>query len=113
MGDHAFSKVAHYGLCLDMEVAEHGIGTPSAQELDDVVVNTCAEERHGSGGAEGAGGNVRGAEAKWWAQDGSCQLEHMGDLIGGKGLGPLWEVGGGQGSIGAGMMGSQMKYSFG
>jgi len=113
MGDHAFSKVAHDGLCLDVEVAEHGIRAPLAKELDDVVVDMRTEERHGSGGMEGAGGNVCRAEAKLWAQDGSSQLEHLGDLVGCKGLGPLWEVGGGQGSVGVGVIGSQMKYPFG
>ena len=48
---------------LGMEVAEHGIGLPSADEADDIAINTTTEEGHGSTCVKAASGSVSGSSA--------------------------------------------------
>ena len=47
-----------------MKVAEHGIGAPSTDQADGVMVNVGAKKRHGAACTEGAGGDVGRLEAK-------------------------------------------------
>jgi len=37
--EHASSKITHEWCCLEVEVTEHFVGTPSAEKADDVCVN--------------------------------------------------------------------------
>ena len=43
MVQHALGVVVSMGGCLDAQVAQHGIGFPSAKELDGVLVNVGAQ----------------------------------------------------------------------
>jgi hypothetical protein len=60
--EHLAGKALHDGFCLEMEVADHGVTVPPAEDLDEVVVNFATEEGHGSASAEGFGSDVLGGE---------------------------------------------------
>ena len=47
---HLAGKMSHDGLGLEMEVMEHDIRLPTAQEADHVGINACTEESHGTAG---------------------------------------------------------------
>ena len=51
-------------MCLEVEIAEHGIAAPPAEQLDDVGINLTAEEGHGAGGTEGTGRNGLGRQVE-------------------------------------------------
>ena len=53
--EHDLREVAHDGLGLQMEVAEHGVTTPATEELDDIAIDGAAEKGHGAGGPQRAG----------------------------------------------------------
>ena len=40
---HFDSSLLYNGLCLDMEVAEHGIAVPAPEEFNDIKVNVAAD----------------------------------------------------------------------
>ena len=46
MLEHGGSKGCNEGECLGVEVPEHGIGAPSANEADDIGVDTTTEHGH-------------------------------------------------------------------
>ena len=52
--EHPGRKITHDRFSLYMEVAEHLIGPPAAEEFDDVRVYLCAEECHCASGAQGS-----------------------------------------------------------
>ena len=54
--EHALSEVGAVGMSRYAEVADHGIGFPAAEELDDVGVHTSTEEGSGPARSETAGG---------------------------------------------------------
>jgi hypothetical protein len=58
--EHAAGEVGHEGSGLQVEVAEHFVGAPSAEKADDVGVNVGAEESISASGSEAAGGNISG-----------------------------------------------------
>ena len=60
---HALGVVVGQGGGLDAEVAEHGVGFPTAEQLDGVRVNASAEEGSGAAGPEGAGADEVGVDA--------------------------------------------------
>ena len=62
--EHATGKALHEGSCLHVQVAKHFIGAPAADELDSIRVDAGTEECHRAGGAERAGADIRGKEAK-------------------------------------------------
>ncbi len=58
----------------DVEVADHGVRFPAANELDVVVVDTTNEEGSGAASTEGAGFHFVGANVKGFAIG-----QHRGD----------------------------------
>jgi hypothetical protein len=61
--EHELGEVGGVGMCSDAEVAEHGVGFPSSDELDDVGVDAGAEERGSATRAKAAGGEELGEDA--------------------------------------------------
>ena len=55
---HASRKGRHDRCCLYMQVAEHGVGAPATNETDEIRIDPCTEECHGTTGTEGAGFDV-------------------------------------------------------
>ena len=55
MVEHLLGIVELQGGSLNAEVAEHGIGFPSAQELDGVLVNAGAQKSSGAARMKGSG----------------------------------------------------------
>lgn len=53
-----------------MQIPEHDIGLPTADEANDVSVHLAAEEGHGPAGTETASGNVGRADAELWERGG-------------------------------------------
>ena len=49
---HAGGVVAHGGFGLDVQVAEHLIAAPPADQADHISVNFGGQESHGASGAE-------------------------------------------------------------
>ena len=49
--EHAGREIAHEGLGLDMEISEHLVRLPSAEQANAVRVDVGAKERHGARGA--------------------------------------------------------------
>ena len=56
--EHFGSKAFHKGVGLEVEVSQHLIRSPSADEADDVGVDVSTKERHSAGGAKRASGDV-------------------------------------------------------
>ena len=56
--DHEGCEMHHEWIGLQMEVAEHFVGAPAADQFDNVGINLAAKESHGATCAEGASGNV-------------------------------------------------------
>jgi hypothetical protein len=42
--DHEAAKVAHYWLCLHVQIAEHNIGAPAAEYVDQICVDSGAQQ---------------------------------------------------------------------
>ena len=59
-----------------VQVSNHIIAAPSANQLDDVDVGAGTEDRHGPCGAEWKSGDILGFESQVWA------AEHDGGLDG-------------------------------
>lgn len=72
MVEHQLRKVGGVDVCLDAQVAEHGVGFPASKELDGVLVNPGAEEGSGSAGAEAAGRQKGGVNAQGVAEVGGA-----------------------------------------
>ena len=63
MVEHELSEVVGCRGGLDAKATEHGVGFPSAEELDGVAVDTCAQECGGASWAEGACGEESGLDS--------------------------------------------------
>jgi hypothetical protein len=48
MLQHLRREVAHDGACLTVQIVEHCVGLPEAEEAEDVVVHLGAQKRHGA-----------------------------------------------------------------
>jgi hypothetical protein len=81
--DHSTSKVMHHRLCLCMQIAQHFIRTPPANETDGVVVDVSAKKRHGTPGPEGPGANVGGGDAQCVAKVLKRKAESLCDVVAG------------------------------
>ena len=57
-GKHLGREIAHDRLSLDMQVSQHLVGPPAAEETNAIGIDVGAQECHGASGAEGAGGHV-------------------------------------------------------
>ena len=73
----------HNRVGLDMEVSQHGVRSPPADELDGIGVDLAVEEGGGTGGSERAGGNVRWEEAGGVANGSAGGTEQRGNNGGG------------------------------
>jgi hypothetical protein len=50
--EHKGRVIRHNIVSLDMEIREHGIGLPAANQADTIVINILIKESHGAGRAE-------------------------------------------------------------
>jgi hypothetical protein len=55
---HGTSKVLDDRDSLDVQIAEHGVTLPSAQQADEIIVDVGSDEGHGISGVEGLDGDV-------------------------------------------------------
>jgi hypothetical protein len=55
---HGTGKILDDRDSLVMQIAEHGITLPSAQQADEIAVDAGGDEGHGTGGADGLDGDV-------------------------------------------------------
>ena len=78
--EHAGGKVAHYRFSLYMQISEHFIRSPAANELDAVGVDIGTEECHGTGGSQGPGRDMVGKETMGWSQDSGSKAQKMGEV---------------------------------
>ena len=62
MRDHEPVEVPRDWLCLNVEVPEHLVAVPAANQLDGVAVDTRTEEGHVTIGAKGLGRHILGFE---------------------------------------------------
>ena len=62
--DHGWGEVHHERVGLKVQVAQHFIGAPAANKLDDVGINLSAEQCHGASRAKSASGDVFGLEVQ-------------------------------------------------
>jgi hypothetical protein len=66
---HPGSKLSHYGLSLDVQIAQHFVGAPAAtNEADAIRIDVGAKECHGAGSAERACGNIERSKTVLCAQ---------------------------------------------
>ena len=72
--------MTHDGFGLDVQVSEHLVRLPAAQESNTVRIHVSAEEGHGASGAEGPGRDILGAETVGGPQDVYRGAEHVGEL---------------------------------
>ena len=78
--EHAGRKISHQRLRLNVEITEHLVGLPSAEEADDVWVDVGAQKRHGARGAQGPGGYGFRVETVGWAKEARGNSEDVGDV---------------------------------
>ena len=78
---HAGREIAHDRLCLDMEVSQHFIGAPAAEELNDVGINLGAQQGHGAGGTEGASRDMLGEETVSRAEQTGMGAEECSNVM--------------------------------
>ena len=64
MHEHGGSQVSNEGESLGMQISEHGIRFPAADEADGVGIDLATKKCHGPSGAQAAGIDVRGSEAE-------------------------------------------------
>ena len=63
-GNHCGGVAAHEWLGRDVEISEHLVTAPAADEADGVEVNVPQEEGYGPAGEEGAGWRCRGTRGQ-------------------------------------------------
>ena len=80
--EHALRETTEERAYLRMQVAQHFIGAPAADEAYDISVNAGAEEGIGSRGSEATGCDILGKETKRWAQEPDGQLDGVSDHAG-------------------------------
>ena len=73
---HEFVEVTHECLRLYIQLAEHIISTPTADQIDDIYGNSGTEECHGTCGVEETSWDILGFESQVW------DIEHEGVLEG-------------------------------
>ena len=60
-------EVTHDGICLNMEVPHNSISPSASYQIDDVAVNSCAEEHHCAHSLKGQFRYTLGLEPEVWA----------------------------------------------
>ena len=82
---HGGGEVMNERKGLGVEIGEHGVRAPAADQTDDALVAAAAQERHGATGAEAACGNISRCKAKMreLASGGLQELGYMsaGDVV--------------------------------
>ena len=78
--DHASREVTHDRGCLKMEIAEHFVRAPSAEEANDIGVDLGTEKGIGSRCSEAASTDVGWKEAEGRAKESDCVAECGGDV---------------------------------
>ena len=63
MRENYMREVPHEWFFLHVEVSENLLAVPASNQLDDVSVETRAEEGNGTSGAEGEGRHILGLES--------------------------------------------------
>ena len=66
---------------VDVEVAEHGVGFPTAKQLDGVLIHVGAEESSGSPRAEAARADEVWGNASRFVQGGGRMSKGVGDVL--------------------------------
>jgi hypothetical protein len=93
---HAGGEVAHDGARLHVQIPHHGVTLPPAEELGYVGVHLGAKQGHGAAGAEGAGRDVLGSDAKLVPGDPCRGAKGIRDVSGANGAAPAMALIGGQ-----------------
>jgi hypothetical protein len=78
--EHAGGKVAHDRFSLYMQISEHFIRAPPANELDAVGVDVGTKECHGTRGSQGSGRDMVGEETVGWSEDSGSKAQQMGKV---------------------------------
>jgi hypothetical protein len=86
MAEHLRSKRGDDGERLDVQVSEHLIRFPAAQESNFVRVDGCAQQSHRARGAQGSDRDVTGGDAPGGANGGDGCAKVLGKDGGGDGL---------------------------
>ena len=68
--NHGRGEVPHKRVGLEVQVAQHLIGAPAADKLNDVGIDLSAEQCHSATRAKGACGDVFGLETQ--IREGGC-----------------------------------------
>jgi len=79
---HAGRKVFHEGLGLEVEVAQHFVGSPTTEELDDVGIDVGAEQGGGARSSEGTGRDIIRGETVLSAEQVGSEAQGGGDVGG-------------------------------
>ena len=67
--EHERGEVAHDRLCLQVQVPEHFVGTPTTEEADNVRIHLRAEQGHSPRGSKAAGADIGRVNAqRSWAK---------------------------------------------
>ena len=60
---HPARQVLGHRICILVQVSNHGIRMPTAQQFYDISVDTTGEEGHGSSCSKGSGADIRGSQS--------------------------------------------------
>ena len=77
---HSLWKISHKGLHLHIKVPDNLSWPPTAHQLDDVSLNTRAEERHGSYCASISREQIFGRESQAGSKKADSVFNHSGDI---------------------------------
>jgi hypothetical protein len=92
MEQHLLGEGGSQRIGLNVEVTEHFIGVPAAEETNLIGVNFGTKEGHGAAGVERSGGDVCRAEAEYRSNggdgnaegscdEGGCNVEPCGAIV--------------------------------
>ena len=70
----------HEWVGLRVQVSQHLVGAPATYQSNNVGIDSCAKERHGSARSKAAGGDVVGVEPADVVLSDGGQPESIGDV---------------------------------
>ena len=79
MIEHTLGEAGTVGGGLDSKIAEHGIGLPSSQKLDHVLVDAGAEERGGAARPQASSRDEGGGDPGIFFERASSMPEGVGE----------------------------------
>ena len=82
MSDHDFGEIRHDRFHLNIQVVEHLIAAPAADQLYNVAADTIIEERHITCGKEELSGDILEFKSHVWAAELEGVVEGIGDNCG-------------------------------